>query len=192
MCPRITVTIVTMLLWSKTTMPNWRSILLRRIFLTIKTWFFLDGSPSNLKTILTNARLEARETAGVSKCNKKRYQLCNIIIITGNKITFKPTNNDFYIKFNMTCNSTGTTQLKILGWVWAVTCTHVCLADISSISCPSTKWIRMTKQSEEQWKITSYPNLTLNLIGVAINRGCNIQLTIELWIIILFYSFFLC
>ena len=58
-----------------------------------------------MKTILTNARLEARETAGVSKCNKKRCQLCNIII-TGNKITFKPTNNDFYIKFNMTCNST--------------------------------------------------------------------------------------
>ena len=71
-----------------------------------KNMIFSRRQPPNLKTIiLTNARLEARETAGVSKCNKKRCQLCNIII-TGNKITFKPTNNDFYIKFNMTCNST--------------------------------------------------------------------------------------
>ena len=65
---------------------------------------FSKRQPPNLKSILTNARLGSKETGVVSRCNKPRCQLCNIII-SGNSFTFYPTNFNFIIKSNMSCNT---------------------------------------------------------------------------------------
>ena len=65
---------------------------------------FSKRQPPNLKSILTNVRLEVCETGEFNMCNKARCQLCSIII-TGNHLIFQPTNFKFLIKSNMTCDT---------------------------------------------------------------------------------------
>ena len=74
---------------------------------------FSKRQPPNLKSILTNARLEVCETGEVNMCNKARCQLCSIII-TGNHLIFQPTNFKFLIKSNMTCDT--------LNCIYAIKC----------------------------------------------------------------------
>ena len=59
--------------------------------------------PSNLKSILTSARLKRRETFKVSKCNDKKCDLCNYII-EGSTFHFIENNYTFKVNSNMNCN----------------------------------------------------------------------------------------
>ena len=54
--------------------------------------------------MLTNARLQSYDAGNVSKCNKHKCKLCNIII-TGNSFVIHPTKFNFIIKCNVSCDT---------------------------------------------------------------------------------------
>ena len=60
--------------------------------------------PKNLKQILTSAYLGNYTTQGVTKCNKKRCGVCDILI-EGRSYQLKNSHIPFNIKRNLTCNS---------------------------------------------------------------------------------------
>ena len=56
-----------------------------------------EGQPKNLKTILTSSTFGENTTQGVTKCNNKRFEICDIII-EGKSYTFKNQETKFKIK----------------------------------------------------------------------------------------------
>ena len=63
--------------------------------------------PKNLKQILTRAKFETQNITsveGVTKCNKKRCKVCDILI-EGKSFKFKHIPIEFEVKRNLTCTS---------------------------------------------------------------------------------------
>ena len=60
--------------------------------------------PQNLKRIYTFSTLGENTTQGVTKCNKKRCKICDIII-EGKSYIFKNPETKFKINKDLTCDS---------------------------------------------------------------------------------------
>ena len=63
-----------------------------------------ERQPRNMKQILTSAKFETQTTRGVKKCNKKKCNLCKILI-EGDSYKIPSQQRIFKIKSNLTCSS---------------------------------------------------------------------------------------